>query len=638
MFLGAASPSTEESDRVAYSSIRVKRLMQTVAWRGMMDRLGNGLNKVAERRIPVLTGIGCASAGLVAGGLLAGNLTASLLFAGLGAGLTCALLARPVHRPAEESFEDEVVHDYAQDFEQVIAAAGCACLTWKLDSPTLALSPALASIIGLSPRRTLLTPEKFRLLQHPADPDLLNTFKIKAPRAGGPIAIDTRLRHADGRWIPVRISGGMRIGLAEAGTIEVIVTDRSEAEYLERRAALFEKRMHELAEGLPHAVSLWDSSHRLIYWNKAFPRLHLLDEDQLEPGLAHDDIFDRPMTLPGDLQAGRLEVLRAEGGRWLVEFDSTSTHGRAVLEGDTIAKIQKLRFDLMKANDRIADQQSQLDTLAKRTVHDAARVEAANRSIAEFLANTSHELRTPLNAILGFSEMMEQQIFGPLGSDKYIEYISDIRASGQNLLALINDILDMSKIESGQFDMTPDPMDVKSAVTEAMRLAGPLAKEKSITLSQDESTSRIPRAFADAQAIKRVLLHLFRNAIKFTPENGKVTVEAEADLHRVRIIVSDTGIGIHPDDLGQVGTPFFRGRLSEEKGLSGMGLGLALCRSILQLNSGSIVLESDPGEGTRVILTLPRRAPKEAREPGAEPIRRRMDGPIIEELSAGIVG
>ena len=237
----------------------------------------------------------------------------------------------------------------------------------------------------------------------------------------------------------------------------------------------------------------------------------------------------------------------------------------------------------------------------------AAKVQAelASRSKSEFLANMSHELRTPLNAIIGFSEMILTELFGPVGNSKYIEYTGDIKASGEHLLELINDILDLSKIEAGKLELYEEEIDVRRIVKTCLTFVKERARSNGVELAGDVPDD-IPVLFADERKIKQVLLNLLSNAVKFTPAGGVVTVRVRIDDRSgLTIEVIDTGIGITPEDIPKALALFGQVVDSLNREYAGTGLGLPLSDSLARLHGGSLALNSSPATGTTVTLMLP---------------------------------
>jgi signal transduction histidine kinase len=236
-------------------------------------------------------------------------------------------------------------------------------------------------------------------------------------------------------------------------------------------------------------------------------------------------------------------------------------------------------------------------------------LEVANRELAaasqhksEFLANMSHELRTPLNAIIGFSEVLTDRMFGEL-NEKQDEYLKDIHASGTHLLSLINDILDLSKIEAGRMELELTDFDLPTALDNALALVRERAGRRSITL-QMSVDQRLAEVRADERKIRQVVLNLLSNAIKFTPEGGRIEIAAEPKDGSVEVTVSDTGVGIAPEDQEAVFEEFRQVGTAEKKA-EGTGLGLTVCRQFIELHGGRIWVRSQVGVGSTFTFTIP---------------------------------
>jgi signal transduction histidine kinase len=236
-------------------------------------------------------------------------------------------------------------------------------------------------------------------------------------------------------------------------------------------------------------------------------------------------------------------------------------------------------------------------------IEDKSRqLEAASRHKSEFLANMSHELRTPLNAIIGFSEVLSERMFGEL-NDKQDEYLRDIHGSGQHLLSLINDILDLSKIEAGRMELEPTDFDLPAAIENAVTLVRERAGRRGIALHQ-AADERLGQIRGDERKIKQVLLNLLSNALKFTPEGGRIDVRAGVMDGMAEVSVADTGIGIAPEDQDAVFEEFRQVGTAARK-VEGTGLGLALSRKFIELHGGKIRVESEVGAGSTFTFTLP---------------------------------
>ena len=232
--------------------------------------------------------------------------------------------------------------------------------------------------------------------------------------------------------------------------------------------------------------------------------------------------------------------------------------------------------------------------------------ELANRSKTEFLANMSHELRTPLNAIIGFSEIMRDELLGPLGDRRYGQYARDIHGSGSHLLEIINDILDLSKIEAGKHELTEDTVELSTVVRGCLTLLGERAQSAGVVLHQ-RLPDDLPAVRADPRKVKQVMLNLLTNAVKFTRSGGSVTVVAERrPSGDIAVLVTDTGIGIDPTDFERVMAPFGQVDSGLGRKYEGTGLGLPLARAFTELHGGTLELDSVPDEGTTVTVVLPK--------------------------------
>jgi len=281
----------------------------------------------------------------------------------------------------------------------------------------------------------------------------------------------------------------------------------------------------------------------------------------------------------------------------LVQVFLAVTGFSVILVGAALAERRRLEDGLATAIVRAED--SRQDALVAR---DAA--ERASRMKSMFLATMSHELRTPLNAIIGFSELIQTELHGPHADPRYQEYGGLIHNAGRHLLSLINDVLDMSKIEAGKFELNRESFDMREVIRDCVDLMRDRASQARVEVLEIVPTMPL-RIHADQRAMKQILLNLLSNAIKFTPEGGRVAVRAGLETCSLVLTVADTGIGIPADQLSRLGNPFVQVRTSAGASHEGTGLGLALVRALAETHDGTLKIESSVGHGTTVSVTIP---------------------------------
>ncbi|WP_293474600.1 ATP-binding protein [Phenylobacterium sp.] len=509
--------------------------------------------------------------------------------------------------------------DSEQRFRTAVEAARCGIWEWDLAADKIFMSEVTAALFGwrsgevegqqvldrVAPGHRDDMREALATAAIYGDFDV--SFRVPPIAGARPVWIDFR-----GRGFGESPEGGF-------ARIIGVALDVTEERLAQARAQSAESRLRDAIESTSEAFVLWDRNGRLVMCNKNFRSYFQLDPEILRAGVGREQVeraarlaIRQEYPAPG----GRRGVREAEltDGRWVqISERPTSDGGLVVTAADiTVLKTQEearriKEEELRRAVTNLELSQEQLSELARKYEAEKIRAEAANQAKSDFLANMSHELRTPLNAINGFSEIMSGELFGPLGDARYRDYSKDILSSGQHLLALINDILDMAKIEAGKLNLRFEPICVEEIAEDAIRLVRNRAESAGLALALDFVD--LPDVEADHRAVKQILLNLLSNAIKFTPRGGKITVAAELRDdplgQRVKISVHDTGIGISAQDLERLARPFEQVESQHSKTTQGTGLGLALTKSLVEMHGGLLDLKSAPGQGTTASFALP---------------------------------
>jgi two-component system cell cycle sensor histidine kinase PleC len=378
-------------------------------------------------------------------------------------------------------------------------------------------------------------------------------------------------------------------------------------------------RLRDAIETIPEAFVLWDAEDRLVLCNSHFQRLHRLPDSAVTPGTSYETVIEvgsmpevRTKVPEAGAQAPGARTFEAQldDGKWLHISERRTKDGGYVSVGTDITPLKQHETRLVGSEQRLMatvtdlrQSQHKLQTQARQLAEYAQTAEEANQAKSKFLANMSHELRTPLNAIIGFSEIMASGMFGALGSDKYLEYCQDIHRSGTYLLDVVNDVLDMSKIEAGRLKLDLENVELERELSDALRVVTTRAEEKKLTVTSRIASGIVLRA--DRRALKQIALNLLSNAVKFTPENGRITVRGRASRGAVVIGIQDSGIGIARNALQKLGRPFEQVESQLTKSHQGSGLGLAIARSLTELHGGTMRIRSTLGKGTIVLLRLP---------------------------------
>jgi PAS domain S-box-containing protein len=406
----------------------------------------------------------------------------------------------------------------------------------------------------------------------------------------GPI----ELEQSDGSWVLI-----YEQPFAEGRAI--ITYDITALKAREKELAEKTKLLQSTLENMGEGISVFDADLRMVAWNERLVEMVGLPRELYKVGTSYETIV-RYQAERGEYGPGNIEEYvreRVRQGR-LTEPHSSARwrfNGRYI----------ELRRNPMPGGGFVT---LYSDATERKRTEDALReakeaAEAANRTKSEILANMSHELRTPLNAIIGFSDIIQREAFGAVGERRYLDYARDIHDSGAHLLALINDILDVSKAEAGRIELLEGLVDIGELFESSLRLVRARADEAQLHIAITTS-EHLPKIQADALRLKQVLLNLLSNAIKFTPPGGRITLDASVDDQRKLVIrVTDTGIGMASEDIPKALSPFGQLESTRARRYPGTGLGLPLSKALIELHGGQLRIDSEAGRGTTVTIVIP---------------------------------
>jgi two-component system, cell cycle sensor histidine kinase PleC len=537
-------------------------------------------------------------------------------------GFVVLILGFAFHWQSTRAREGDLINDAVRGrIDTALNRGRCGLWDWDLSRGRIFWSQSMFTMLGLDSRHDLLTFGEVNALVKSDDIDL---FAIADQLISGKLNhIDQtfRMQHTGGHFIWLRVRCELSQTAADSGLHLIgIAVDITEQKSLAEKTVEADLRLRDAIETIPEAFVLWDAEDRLVLCNSHFQRLHKLPDTAVAPGTSYETVIEvgsmpevrtRLQETGTHAPGARTFEAQLDDGSWLHISERRTKDGGYVSVGTDITRIKEHEQKLVENDARLRANvldlkrsKAELADLAEKYSEEKTRAEEANQAKSKFLANMSHELRTPLNAIIGFSEIMGSGMFGVLGSDKYQEYCHDILTSGQYLLEVINDILDMSKIEAGRMKLDMRPLDLSQILAESLRVVSGRAEDKRLELDADiESTISV---VADRRAVKQIIVNLLSNAVKFTPDEGKVIVRSQLLSDSIVLVIADTGIGIARDSLHRLGKPFEQVESQLTKTYHGSGLGLAIARSLTDLHGGTMRLRSKPGAGTVVRIKLPR--------------------------------
>ncbi|TGN90458.1 PAS domain-containing protein [Bradyrhizobium yuanmingense] len=548
-------------------------------------------------------------------------------------GFVVLILGFAFHWQSTRAREGDLINDAVRGrIDTALNRGRCGLWDWDLSRGRIFWSQSMFSMLGLDGRHELLTFGEVNALVKSDDIDLFAIADQLISEKIDHIDQTFRMQHVDGHWIWLRVRCEKTRGATDSSVHLIgIAVDITEQKSLAEKTVEADLRLRDAIETIPEAFVLWDASDRLVLCNSHFQRLHKLPDSAVIPGTSYETVLEvgrmpevrtRHNETAAQGPGARTFEAQLDDGSWLHISERRTKDGGYVSVGTDITRIKeheqklvdndlRLRatvIDLKRSQAALERQAVELADLAEKYQREKTRAEEANQTKSKFLANMSHELRTPLNAIIGFSEIMGSGMFGELGSEKYQEYCQDILTSGHYLLEVINDILDMSKIEAGRMKLDMEQLDLAQTLAESLRVVTGRAQDKHLTLDADIAKSI--SVVADRRATKQIIVNLLSNAVKFTPDGGRVVVRSRQLNDRIVLMIADTGIGIAPHSLARLGRPFEQVESQLTKTYHGSGLGLAIARSLAQLHGGSMRLRSKIDVGTVVRVTLPRDAVK----------------------------
>ncbi len=546
------------------------------------------------------------------------------LFAGISSILLVILYAYYMQVKRAREADDIFVESNLR-VETALSRGRCGLWDFDFENREFFWSRSMYEMLGLKPGKKAMCFGDAARLMHPEDDGI---YKIaRAVANGGSTHIDQifRMRHAAGHYVWMRARAQLIHGNSGRPHMIGIAMDVTEQHRLAQRYAEADQRLADAIESTSEAFVLWDKNDRLVMCNAHFQEAYGLPDNVLVPGTerslvsaaAARPIIERRIASADGSGYSRTSEVQLADERWLQINERRTRDGGLVSVGTDITLLkrhqERLREserrlmatigDLKASRKTLESQKAALSIANTNYLAEKERAEAANRAKSEFLANMSHELRTPLNAILGFSEILQNGMFGPLGSAKYDEYARDIHHSGKHLLNVINDILDMSKIEAGHMKLQCEKIDLAPLIEESLRFTSIPASEKNIVIEQRLQGDIVLNA--DRRAMKQIFLNLLSNAVKFTNDGGKIAVRAHCVTNGISITIADTGIGIPKSALSKIGQPFEQVQSQYAKSKGGSGLGLAISRSLTMLHGGRMKIRSRENHGTVIAIHVP---------------------------------
>ncbi len=524
----------------------------------------------------------------------------------------------------------ELMLNIRKRMDLALAHGRCGLWDWDIARGRLHWSQSMFDMLEMTPESHFLSIGDVNALIHPEDGDLADMASLVAAAKSNMIDHEFRMRNSAGKWVWIRARGEL-VGGDKRSDVHLvgIAVDISETKALAARSAAADNRLRDAIETSSSAFVLWDAENRLVVCNTEFQRLHCLPKEFVVEGAHFDDLMglasppleEEFFVDPEQTDDSISFKTRLANGRWLQVNERKMIGGGFVSVGADITLLKQHEeklldserillatvADLRRSRQTLEAQAIQLSQLA-RCYHDQkAQAESANRAKSIFLANMSHELRTPLNHIIGFSDLMLQGTYGPLGDSRYVEYCKDIHRGGVSLNSVIGDVLEMAQLDSGNAALNIGKVEMISIINAVHEQELEYARQKEIAI--EARCLYLGTVEVDREAILKLLGKIIRNAIQFSHSGSRVRIRSRRISGFIEVYVQDFGVGIPTETISRLARPFEQSGARLANGMKGSGLGLAIARAFIELHQGSLKIRSKEGRGTVVRVRLPVTAP-----------------------------
>jgi two-component system, cell cycle sensor histidine kinase PleC len=550
----------------------------------------------------------------------------SMAFLALASSIIIIALGVAFYQQSARASEADIIcEEVRRRIDVVLSSGGSGLWDWNLPRGRIFWSDSLYALLGRKRQHDFLSFSDIQQWLHPEDDNPFVAANAALNATHIQVDHEFRVRHADGHWVWIRARGQL-ISEPDAPHLVGIAVDITEEKAENLRRSEDDLRLRDAIETISEAFALFDPTRKLVMANTRFQNLYNLSSEMMLKGTKQSDIMNQTCPAPAEPKQilfqcsntqDRSFECQTENGHWFQVNERTTKDGghvsvssdittHKVFEASLSASnfaLEQMVNDLKLSEDMLQKQRDVLEVLSASHLEQRAYAEGANRAKAEFLANMSHELRTPLNHIIGFAEMMESQVFGSLGNERYNDYVRNIGESGHYLLAVISDILDMSSLEAGRVKLDRVQVSLSDIIDGAHSDVAVAAQNKQISLNMTKTGPLY--VIGDSKALYQIINNLLGNAIKFTAIGGKAGLRAKRIGEAIHLFFEDNGSGISGEMIDKIGRPFEQSGALIENGFKGSGLGLSIAKSLTELHGGSLRIRSKPGVGTIVMIKIP---------------------------------